>query len=519
MRLIALALLAACSPGLTKTVQSLSQTGDYENATAVVLSAAAAGDKEAMELLPSVAEDAYADILDRAREAEAEDDLPVALGYIDAARALEARVVKAGGPSLAPGVAEERANIAQRTAILYAAKGSVAYDEQRYDDALAMYRLAEGTDPDATTSERDIPKALSRLGDVARAEHHYRDAIGLYDQAVSAGGGEEPRVWSAAIHAALGRYALKQGACRQAVDELTQASALPFDIRLASDLEAAKDCALREVIVRPLEDLVEGGIEKANLGVLIVDQLNHHLNANGSGYLRLLAANSKAAKRAPSEGRTRYDVTGHLTRIEVGEQPQKSRDAEAVGVIKVPCTPGTPAECFEEVRVKYTLTTERIEVDVAGAIMVTDVNSGVQVATKPLDVRLSRTRYEASKAVATDVRGFGLKAPIGTTISERSVGVKGDERRHFTPSPALPDPDKVVDEAVVRLAAEAAEAILAAVDVEEALPDPQSLVLITPVARAEDLTFGNAEIEEDTVDDIVIGGDGPNITPPEPDAP
>lgn len=519
MRFIALALLTSCPTALNRTVQSLSQSGDYENATTVVLSAAAAGDKEAQELLPTVAEDAYADLLDRGREAEADDDLPAALGYFDAARALEARVVEAGGPPLPSRIATERADIAQRTAILHAARASVAYDEQRYADALAGWRLAEGTDAEATTSELLIPKALARLGDVARTNHEYREAIALYDEAVEAGGGEDPRIWSAAIHAALGRYALKQGACRQAVEELTQASALPFDIRLSSDLERAKDCAIREVVVHPLDDLVEGGIDKVNLGVLLIDQLNHHLNVQGSGYLRLLAADSRAAKAKVTEPRQRYEVTGHLTRIEVGEQPKKSRQAEAVGAIKVPCSPGTPPECLEDVRVSYTLTTERIEVDVAGAIKVIDVASGVQVATKPLDVRLSRTRYEASKAKATDVRGFGLQAPVGETISDRSIGVKGDERQHFTPTPELPDPDKVVDEAVVRLAAEAAEAILAAVDVEDPLDDPDTLILVTPVARAEDLTFGSAEIEEDTVDDIVIGGDGPteeNV--PDPDA-
>ncbi|MFK7930765.1 MAG: hypothetical protein AB8H79_21460, partial [Myxococcota bacterium] len=260
MRILALALLASCTSGLNRTVESLSQSGDYQNATSVVLSAAAAGDKDAALMLPAVAQDAYDDLLDRAREAEAEDDLPVALGYLDAVRALEARVVQAGGPKLASSVATERTEVAQRTAILYAARASVAYDEARYEDALSGWRMAEGTDPEATTSETQIPRALSRLGDVARTEHRYREAIALYDEAVQAGGGEDPRIWSAAIHAALGRYALKNDACRQAVEELTQASVLPFDIRLSADLDAAKACALREVIVHPLDDLVEGGI-------------------------------------------------------------------------------------------------------------------------------------------------------------------------------------------------------------------------------------------------------------------
>jgi len=291
-------------------------------------------------------------------------------------------------------VAKERTEVAQRTAILYAARASVAYDEARYEDALSGWRKAEGTDPEATNSETQIPRALSRLGDVARAEHRYREAIALYDEAVQAGGGEDPRIWSAAIHAALGRYALKNDACRQAVEELTYASVLPFDIRLSADLDAAKACALREVIVRPLEDLVEGGIGKANVGVLLIDQINHHLNVKGSGYLRLLAADSKAAKVPVKEPRKRFEVTGHLTRVEVGTLPKLSRAAEAVGAIKVPCSPGEAAECFEEVRLSYTLSTERIEIDLPGAIAVTDTSSGALVPTEAQVLSLSPTRSD-----------------------------------------------------------------------------------------------------------------------------
>ena len=79
------------------------------------------------------------------------------------------------------------------------------------------------------------------------------------------------------------------------------------------------------------------------------------------------------------------------------------------------------------------------------------------------------------------------------------------------------DAARVVDEAVVRLAATAADAVLAAVDQSDELADPETLVLVTPVASAEDISFGDAQIAEESPADVEYG-DRPIAIEPSPEA-
>jgi tetratricopeptide (TPR) repeat protein len=519
--LIALAITASllgCTSRLQRNVQGLSVDGEYVAATELLLEARATGDDDAALLLEATAADAYEAELDRARMLEA-DGLPEdALTAYDGLLSLGARVREAGGPVLPPAVRPEREAIARTVATRLAARAAVAFEARRYQAALDGWREAEALDPDATDAEQRIPQALTRLGDGAREEHRYREAIALYDEAVEVGGGEEPRVWAAAIHAALGRHALKEGACRQAVEAFRQASALPFDVRLAEDFEQARACATREVVVHPFEDLVEGGIDDDNLGVLLVDQLSHHLRTHGSRYVVLLDPESPAARGPAPEAGHRYHIRGHLTRVQVAEGEATRAERSAPGVIQVVCPGGSEPTCEEEVQVAYTLTTERLEVDIAGAIKVVEESTGEQVATRPLDIQVKKQRYRASDAKVTDVRGFVVKAPVGVEASETRVGVQGEAVSHFAPSPPLPEADRVVDEAMVRLAATAADAVLAAVDAPPPVPDPEHLHLVTPVMRAEDITFGEAVIEEHTPDDIELGGSAVERDAPAADA-
>lgn len=512
--LLALVLLAGCQPSLQRTVQSLAANGEFVEASKAALRGKAAGDPKAQELLEAAAEDAYRAELDRAHEAEADDELPESLAIYDRLIAFSKEVVAAGGPVLPEGVVRERTDLARRTATLYAARGAIAYEEGKYQKALDSWRLAEETDADATDAESRFHLALTRLGDAARDDHRYRDAITLYDEAVEAGGGEEPRVWAAAIHAALGRHALKHDACRKAVEELLAAAALPYDVRLANDLEAARQCSTREVVVHPFEDLVEGGLEDNNLGVLLVDQLHHHLRSHGSGFVVLLDPDSKVARKEYTGTGRRFDVRGHLTRVEVESGEVEREKMRATGKLLVPCEAGGEPRCSETLNVSYDLRTERLEVDIAGAIKVVDVVSGEQVRTRPVDIRVTKTRYEASDAKVTDARDFVVKAAVGVEASERQVGIQGDAVTHFAPSPPLPETDRVVDEAVVRLAGTAADAVLAAIDTEPPLADPETLVLVAPVTSADEITFGESFVQEHTPEDVVLEG-SPEVEPSE----
>jgi tetratricopeptide (TPR) repeat protein len=493
--LLTLLLLSACQPSLTRAVNALHGAGDYVEATDLVLRAVLAGDARAVAALPDVAERAYALALDRAREAEADDHLPAALAAFDRALALEARVVAAGGPTLPPHVGKERADVARRTAFLYATRAAAAFDDGRTAQALEDWTLAEKVGPGLTDAHRRIPVALTTLGDEAREASRYREALARYDEAARAGAGERPRVWAAAIHAAWGRYALKAGACRRAVEELTAAAALPFDLKLATDLEDARACATREIVIHPFADLVEGGLSKPNLNILLADQLGHHVRTHGSGFVRLLDPSSKAARQAGAQRGVRFDVHGHLTRLKV-DQPAPTRgERTTIGRLLVPCQAGGEPTCTEQVTVAFDLEETTLSVALAGAVRVVDRATGEQVALRPLEMRLDKVRRVATPTRVTDARGFVIQAPVSAKATDRTVGVAAEVRPWFEQPDALPDPVRVLDEAVARLAAEAAEAVLAAVDAEPDLPDPTQLTLVTPIMNADDISFGDAAIE------------------------
>ena len=511
-----LLLLAACTPSLTRSVRALQATGDYVEATDLVIRATTGGDARAAELLPEAADRAYALELDRAREAEADGHLPAALAAFDRALALEARVVAAGGPTLPPQVAAERAEIASRAAHDAADRATAAFDDGRFAQALEDWTLAEQLAPGQTGAHKGIPRALAALGDAARDAGRYREALARYDEASAAGAGEGPRVWAAAIHAAWGRYALQAGACRRAVDELTRAAALPFDLKLADDLEAARACALRDIVLHPFEDLVEGGLGKPNLNVLLSDQLGHHVRTHGSGFIRLLDPKAKAAAAAVTTRGVRFDVHGHLTRLSVDQPPPTTSERTTIGRLMVPCQAGGAPTCTEQVTVAFALEESRLSVALAGAVRVVDRATGEQVALRPLELRVDRVRRAATPTRVTDARGFVVQAPVGAQPTDRTVGLPADVRPWFDAPGPLPDPARVLDEAVARLAAEAAEAVLAAVDAEPEVPDPTTLTLVTPVMSAEDISFGDAAIEVAPDEPAPEVPDAPSEAAPEP---
>lgn len=507
-RLTLLALLVACQPGLNKSVQTLSAGGNFIEATELLLRASAEGDRRAAELLPQVAQDAYRMELDRAHEAEAEDDLPASLDAYDRLLALETRVKAAGGPGLPGHILKERTDIARRTAIFFAARGQIAFEDGRTTDALTHWQRAEAIDREATDASLKIPRALTRLGDEARVAHRYREALARYEEAVQLGAGDQAAGWAASIHAAYGRYALRNGACRRAVQELTTASAMPFDVRLASDLAQARACAQREIIVHSFADRVDGGIDDPNLATQLVDQIAHYVRTNGSRFVRLIDPDAPAAQSPVERHGQRVDVEGHLSRLRIQEPEPEITSRTAQGKLLVPCSAGGEPRCEEQLTVQFDLTETRLKVDLAGSIKVVDRHSGEQLALRPLDLRLDKVRRQAAPTRVTDIRGFVIEAEVGPRPSASTVGVGEEIAAWFGEPEPLPDPVKVLDEAVVRLAATAADAILAAVDQEPDLPEPETLRLTPPVTTAEEITFGNAPLRHQPRQD--------DPAPPEP---
>lgn len=501
----ALFALAACQPAWIRTIDALSDRGDHAGATTAALSAHASGEPKAQEILLAVGGEALRDRLDRARQAEADGNLREALAHFDAYIDLSEKMRAAGVAGHEVDVGAERAAVSKKFAFELFGSGQVALEDGQFRDAIGLFEGAELVNAAATDADRWIPTALTGLGHAELEAGNPRDAIATWERSVSLGGGEEPKMWSAATHAALGRHALKAGACRAAERELTAATILPFDLDLGRDLDIARACAQREVIVRPFEDLVPGGIQGHNVKVLLADQLTHLLRARGSRNLSLLDPASSLAKGTYVGAGRRVEVRGHLTRAQVLAGGPTTRPAQAVGILKVPCGGTGDPVCDEEVKVAYTLREQKVEVALAGTVKVIDARTGEQLALRPVELNVAHVRREGVDPKVTDVRGYVVQAGLGPRATDRIVGVRGEARDHFLPQTALPDPARVLDEAVVRLASEAADAVLSAVDAEPPVADPAALVVLAPITRAEDLRFGEAPIREDQPEDLDLG--------------
>ncbi len=503
--------LLACPPSIRQVGLQMVEQGHYPQAVDYWLDAHAQSEGENSKALADAmlyAEDACVRLLDVAREHEAERRYEASQQTYQELQAFSERIVAHGLPpcddvqpeldDVEGALAEERYGQAQRW-----------LEAEQWDKAIHDLQLCRALRPGYKDSGALMAAAWRGWAAQDLQEGRYQAAIDHYDRAWELGGVEDDHLWSGAIHAALGRDYLAKGACRQAVDELRQASHLDFDRTLGQDLARAQHCARIDLIVLPVEDLTSEE-ERGTIafGAVFRDQLESRLRDAATEHVRLLDPESPQVKRLydpgvllQQEGRI-YHVRGRITQAVTEDPGLTTAERKATATKRLLCdkrgTFDTAGDdwCDKTEIIRYQEQSRSRTVRLTGSVRVVAAHSGEQVLTAPIAVDIQRQ--------TRSTEGFTLVGEPVEVAAEPDVDVLGVEAELLAllqePEP-LPSGGELRALAVQELGALAAREILEQIDKPMDVPPARRLKVVTPITDAEQLEFGKGEMELEQPED------------------
>jgi len=342
-RVAVVALCAVLLTGATNTWpdgKALVDQGSYAEAGQLWAQALEAdpGDKGARKGLKKYGELAWQQSLDRARELEADGKYAEAIPAFEQVMALERVLTSYDLMRFDRGPEDTRAERdAARKRLLEESysKGLAAFQIAQYETAVTHFEVARSIDPIYLDLPAQLGAVHKALAAVALTSARYEDAVREFRMAFDFTHDPSNLAWGAAILAASGRYYLREGACRQAVEAFEKA--MPFAVNephLDADLATAQECAAIDLIVVPFE-LAPGITVPAgyDLGSLVSDKLSEQLVAQGTRHVRIIDST------APGEAGVarRYEVRGKIGRLEVVRPEAKATRVEATGTVRDLC--------------------------------------------------------------------------------------------------------------------------------------------------------------------------------------
>lgn len=458
--------------------------------------------------------------LDEARELEA-DGLPDgALAAYDAILLRAERAEALGLHLDVEPAREERDAVRRQLSSRAMARGDEALAEGQLDTAESAWQSAIAFSPD-TLDLGDRLGVLARLrAEDALRLHHYRESSESYHRAFELTGDQDMDAWAAAIDAALGRYALEQRACRQAVADLGRAHQLPNDDLLDADLATARRCARVMVSIEPFElDLQHEAATRVALPSLLVDQLEVLLRGEGSEWIRIFDEDLLGRAGANATPERRYRVRGRLTRITVETVEPSKIERTGEGRDRIPCPEevqiyrGDDAVCTNPVPIAWQEHVTSRSVRLVGSVKVTDLATA-EVITRPLDVTEERVVQWVDGFEA--FRGEGRVPFVPRERPEEGVVAVDPALVALTrPATPLPSEDDLLLEAVRRLGRDAATEILAIADHEAPLEPPRRLRIAPPLLDPAELMFIQPALPEGPKLGAIQAPPSPEPTAPE----
>jgi len=337
------------------------------------------------------------------------------------------------------------------------------------------------------------------------AKYRYEGAAEHFRASYELTGNLREQEWASAVDVALGRYALSRDKCRTAVEYFDRAGDVLGDRELESDREQAMSCARIGIVMEPITEEVEFRQGETALASMLVDRIEQQIDANGSRYIRLLAAETlDQVEDAPAH---RIQVKGRITQAVVEEPAVTEEKRTTEGRMLVDCDKETllyepDAVCTDPVEVEYTHHRTAVIVRMAGSVKIIDLGSGEQ-KTRPLDITLSNDTTHATDFQVFQ-EGTWVPTHIGPEADLGRVEV-ADEVRALDRKPLpLPPESQLVGDAIDVLAEVAAEAVLEVVDHEDPPPPPKRLQIREPLLLPADLGFKAPELPEPVSGDAAM---------------
>ena len=241
-------------------------------------------------------------------------------------------------------------------------------------------------------------EAAEHYGDASKTVAHYKDASAQASR----------------IYAALGRDFKARGLCRQAVRDLRQAQGYAADPKVATDLDAAIDCATSRVSVDVFGNpthVTPGGLA---VGDLLTELLVTAIPRGATEFVKVEATGPSTLRRMSAWPGPVYTVSGKMMMVKVIDPRPSGEPREAEVEQRLPCAPGEGdpgALCVVPARISYVERRSRPSVSVDVSLTVTDARSDAVV----LNDRIS--------AIAAD----DVRWAEGLTVGGRPAEMSGSD--------------------------------------------------------------------------------------------
>ena len=492
MRFIPLLLIVACVPKDVRLARSYEREGQRVAEAGVYLQLLQADptDTRLQADVARTAPNAYAQLVDVAREDEASGHFDEALVAYDDAVAF-VKTVEAAGALTFPvdDLAGERMHVQEELSHRHAKAGLDASSRGAWVLAVTEDRAALAYKPGDTTLDHQLAADLAQEAHAELDGRTYGVALQHFQEASTLDPQGDASAWAAAVQAAWGRYDLHEHACRDAVDRLGAAHALAVDTHLDDDLAAAKACARVEIVLDPVEDL--SGTKTAGLaiGAVLGDQVAADLREKASTWVALVPAT------APVTTATRWHVHGRITRDE-REHPAPAdakRSATGAQLISCPAEHSTTWDaahgflCKQDVAVTWTEHTNRSTVNLGASLQIDVATPGAPADSRTVPLQSTATRDGGWSDGFAKADGTPVTITNALTADTVSLGAQADAL--LAPKAELPADNVLTDEAIKALSTQAAAAILQAVDRSPTAGAPAWLDVKAPITDPNDLQF------------------------------
>ncbi|MBW1878497.1 MAG: tetratricopeptide repeat protein [Deltaproteobacteria bacterium] len=486
LALVALFLLGGCqATHAYREGRSLEEGGRLPAAAESYLDAldARASHGRARAALEALALPAYEARLGAALRAERQGDFRAALERYRRLEWYLERLERHGELSFQPGIdVAEKIVQAQESAAgreYFLAEKSLGAG--RWEEAIEHFQAALEVKEGYRDAEARIAGAWFAWADEDVGAGRYRDAAEGFRRALDLGyaDAQTAATRAAEIFAALGRYHLDQGACRQAVRDLSAARRL-LPEALEEDLAAAEACAEVRVVVAGLAAPARSEVAGIDVRTRLSAGVLALLPAATSPFVVLV---DESALRTPAAGPGpvgHYLVASNLVAATLHSPWPVERERVTSGETWGRCVEeddeGTHEEpCRLVIDVQYTEVSEEKEVGLSASVRLVALPGRTVVDAHTFEVTMrDATRY------AHDFQDAETGRPVDPADDIRfGVAVENDvlalENAHDTLAPDL----QLATAAIDQLTDEMVEWIAVRVDVEDEWSDPEELPVLS----------------------------------------
>jgi len=483
--LAALVLLGGCeATHAYRQGRSLEEEGRLPAAAERYLDAldARASHRRARAALEAVALSAYEERAGAALAAERSGDFQAALARYEALQTYLQRLRAHGALAFQPGidVAEKIARMRESAAGRAYFLGEKSFGVGRWEDAIQHFRAALEIQEGYRDTEARIAEAWFAWAEEDAGAGRYRDAAERFREALDLGfaDAQAAATRAAEIFAALGRYHLQQGDCRQAVRDLSEARRLLPEV-LEEDLAAAEGCAQVRVVVGGL--VAPGRSEIAGIdvrsrlsgGVLAL------LPAATSPFL-VLVDESALTARAGGAPAARILVASNLVAATLHHPWPVERERVTTGETEGTCLEeddeGTHEEsCRALLDVQYTEVSEEKEVGISVSVRLVALPGRAVVDAHTFEVTVrDAIRYAHDFQDAETGRAIDPSDDFRFGVAVESEVLALEDARDTLESDL-----RLTTTAIDQLTDEIVDWIAARVDVEEPWSDPEELPIVS----------------------------------------